>query len=162
MSLHEIIFALDKILPKDLRFFSLRRFEETDTYGRMIQPASVWLKVLEILGPWFWRVFCRHDSRISFTKVGGDVKPKRDWVKKQLKRYKELLETNGERIREEGEKTDSILAKRTDDPRLLRSYIGRGLSRAQKPQPEGTSGNPGHSATFAVDESQLARLAYAG
>gem|GEM_PF-4683099 len=90
-SLHDIFFALEKVLPADLKVMSLRAYEATDSYLHIIQPAPVFGKVRELLGEWFDQVFASHDSPLSFIKTGGNVKPKGNLVKNFLKRTKPWL-----------------------------------------------------------------------
>lgn len=90
-SLHEIFFALDKVLPADLRILSLLPFEDSDSYLHLIQPASVFSEVRQLLGDWFDSVFARHDSPLSFIKTGSNVKPKRNLIKNWLKKSKQWL-----------------------------------------------------------------------
>jgi hypothetical protein len=89
--LHDIFFALDKVLPADLRIMSLRPYEATDSYLHIIQPAPVFAKVHELLGDWFDKVFASHDSPLAFIKTGGNVKPKRNLVKNWIKQSKQWL-----------------------------------------------------------------------
>lgn len=89
--LHDIFFALDKVLPADLRIMALRPYEATDSYLHIIQPAPVLAQVRELLGDWFDIVFASHASPLSFIKTGGNVKPKRNLVKNWIKRTKQWL-----------------------------------------------------------------------
>lgn len=91
LSLHDLFFALDKVLPADLKIMSLLPYEATDSYLHLIQPAAVFDKLRELLGGWFDQVFASHESPLTFIKTGGNVKPKRDLVKNWLKRTKPWL-----------------------------------------------------------------------
>lgn len=90
-SLHEIFFALDKVLPADLQILSLIPYEASDSYLHIIQPTSVFTELRQLLGGWFDNVFARHDSPLSFIKTGGNVKAKRNLIKNWLKKSKPWL-----------------------------------------------------------------------
>jgi hypothetical protein len=89
--LHDILFALEKVLPAELQVLSLLPYKATDTYLHVIQPAPVLAKVRDLLGEWFSKVFAVHASPLTFTKTGGNVKPKRNLAKNWIKRNKEWL-----------------------------------------------------------------------
>jgi hypothetical protein len=89
--LHDILFALGKVLPAELQVFSLLPYEDTDSYLHIFQPAPLFAKVRDLLGEWFETVFVAHSSPLTFTKTGGNVKPKRNLAKNYLKRIKDWL-----------------------------------------------------------------------
>ncbi|HZZ78383.1 MAG TPA: hypothetical protein VFE62_07680 [Gemmataceae bacterium] len=89
--LHDIYFALAKVLPADLQVMSLLPYEGTDSYLHIIQPASVFAHTRELLGPWSEKLFAVHETPLQFIKTGGNVKPKLNLVKNYVKNHKKWL-----------------------------------------------------------------------
>lgn len=71
--LHEIFFALDKVLPAGLKIMSLLPYEVTDSYLHILEPAAVFDQVHALLGDWFAEVLVSHDSQLSFVRISGDA-----------------------------------------------------------------------------------------
>lgn len=107
--LHDILFALDKVLPAELRIMSLRPYEATDTYLHVIQPAAVFARARELLGDWFDQVFAVHESPLAFTKTGGNVKPKRDLAKKWVNHARQWLALDEQHHKEDSEYLERVL-----------------------------------------------------
>lgn len=129
--LHDIFFALDKVLPADLRIMSLRAYEATDSYLHIIQPAPVFDRVRESLGDWFDEIFASHDSPLAFIKTGGNVKPKRNLVKNWIKQSKQWLEQMEPRHDEARSKIE--LALKCEDITLLApDYVGATAEQKKK------------------------------
>lgn len=89
--LHDIVFSFAGILPDSVQIHALTHFDGSDTYGHMVAVRDVWLRVAELLGPWFSEIWRGHVAKPLFKKVGKDVKPKRDFIKKQMKQAQDWL-----------------------------------------------------------------------
>ncbi len=117
--LHEIVFAFRAILPDKVRIFALTTFDGSDTYGHVVAAKEIWLQLSQLLGPWFAEVFREQAAKPMFKKVGKDVKPKRDFVKKNIKELRTWLE----RIKTtfDGRYTEmlDVLNKRLESPFLM-------------------------------------------
>jgi hypothetical protein len=60
-SFRDVLFALERVLPKRVAIYSLVETEQDDTAGHAILPVERWRKVREALGPTFARLFCKHE-----------------------------------------------------------------------------------------------------
>ncbi|MBM4068781.1 MAG: WGR domain-containing protein [Planctomycetes bacterium] len=121
--LHDLLFALEKVLPADLKILSLRPYEATDTCLHVVQPASKFASIRELLGPWFWKVFATHVSSSTFTKTGGNVKPKHNLIKNHLKNAKQWFVNMEDFHREHVEKIENVL-KRCTEERFEPRFVG--------------------------------------
>ncbi len=116
--LHDILFALEKVLPAELRIYALLPYEGTDSYLHVVHSRPIWLQIHERLGSWFWKVFTRHQTALSFTKIGGDVKPKQNRVKKELNSYLEWLKREEEPHQRIPQQIRAVLEINVNDPNL--------------------------------------------
>ena len=102
-----------------MRIFALTTFDGSDTYGHVVAAKEIWLQLSQLLGPWFAEVFREQAAKPMFKKVGKDVKPKRDFVKKNIKELRTWLE----RIKTtfDGRYTEmlDVLDKRLESPFLM-------------------------------------------
>ena len=96
--LHQIVFGFREILPGTVRIYSLGRYEETDTYAHMVASTATWQRVQTLLGEWFATIYREHPGRPLFKRVGKDVKPKRNFLKK-CGTGARMAETQGGRLR---------------------------------------------------------------
>ncbi len=116
--LHEVVFAFRSILPHIVRIYALARYDGTDTYAHVVKPKETWLQVDGLLGPWFQTVFREHPVKPLFKKVGKDVKPKRDFLKKCLKQSGEWLARQRTPFEDMYQEDLDTLRKNLDSPRL--------------------------------------------
>ncbi len=59
-SLHDMVFALERVLPKTVEIYSLVPYEETDTYGHAVLTVERWQRLRKLLGPAFGHLFRKH------------------------------------------------------------------------------------------------------
>ena len=130
-SLHEIFFALEEVLPADLRILSLLPYESSDSYLHLIQPEPVFSEARRLLGDWFDKVFARHESPLSFIKTGGNVKPKRNLIKNWIKNRKQWL-AGAQPMHDEARHNIELALNCRDMTALAPSHVGATAEQKRK------------------------------
>jgi hypothetical protein len=133
--LNEVVFAFRATLPDTVRIYTLSALDGTDTYGHVVAATDVWSKLAEVLGPWFTVVFRdQTPTKPLFKRVGKDVKPKRDFLKKHIKDMRDWPETAKASFDKMHQDVLDVLDIRLDSPYLQHVPGLGGLSRSVKKQ----------------------------
>jgi hypothetical protein len=128
--LHDIVFAFTGILPDIVQIHALVSFDGSDTYGHTVAAKEVWQRAMELLGPWFAEIWRGHAAKPLFKKVGKDVKPKRDFIKKYVKQAREWLERMKDDFDRRREEVFDVLAKNLNSE-FLRRHPGESTMQPQ-------------------------------
>lgn len=128
--LHEIVFAFRAILPETVRIYTLAAFDGTDTYGHLVAVKETWQRLEELLGPWFANVFREQPGKQMFKRVGKEVKPKRDFLRKGVKGSREWLDRMKSDFDSRYQEDLDFIDMRLDSPYLL-EHPGRNTMAPQ-------------------------------
>jgi predicted DNA-binding WGR domain protein len=119
-SLHDVIFALDRVLPKTVELYLLEGCEGSDTYGHAVLSAERWQRVRELLGPAFGGLFRKQRPHgPAFRRAQQQASPSwADLVQRTLKDRKGWLakRSNRDSFRKARQEVMDILERRKDSP----------------------------------------------
>ncbi len=136
--LHDVMFALESVLPKSVEIYLLAECEFTDGYGHAVLTAERWQRLRQLLGPAFDHVFRkRRPHGPAFRRSRRKAPPAwADFARRDVKDRKEWLADrwncqNFEQSRQEvmdvlERRKNSPLWKRhwtADDPRRRKEFL---------------------------------------
>jgi hypothetical protein len=124
-----VIFALERVLPKRVEFYSLVDCEPSDTYGHAVLTVERWQRLRQQLGPAFDLLFRKHQPH------GPGFRPSRqkappsweDFVRRTLKDRKRWLvdEETREIVEESRQEVMDVLERRKDSPLWKRHWTAK-------------------------------------
>jgi predicted DNA-binding WGR domain protein len=125
-SLHEVVFALDRVLPRSVEIYLLAECESTDGYGHAVLTAERWQRLRQLLGPAFDRVFRkRRPHGPAFRRSRRKAPPSwADYARRAVKDRKEWLADrwNRKNFEESRQEVMDVLERRKNSPLWQRHW----------------------------------------